>query len=58
LAAKSIFDPVESTVNQVTPAPVGGVSIPVNKLNIVTPYLALAGLVAVVSTIIVARKRY
>jgi hypothetical protein len=30
---------------------------PTNKLEILAPYLALAGLLAVVSTVIVARRR-
>lgn len=55
---KTFPDSVEIPVNQVPPAPVGGVLMPVNKLNVITPYLALAGLVAVVSTVIVARKRH
>ncbi|MEM3004790.1 MAG: hypothetical protein QXK96_05790, partial [Candidatus Bathyarchaeia archaeon] len=55
---KKILDPVLVPVSQVQPAPVGGVSVPVNKLSIVAPYLALVGLVAVVSAVIVVRKRY
>jgi dipeptidyl aminopeptidase/acylaminoacyl peptidase len=37
--------------------PVGGVTLPTNKLEILTPYLALAGLVAAVSAVVVVRKR-
>lgn len=37
--------------------PVAGVVVPVNKLAVLAPYLALAGLVAVVSAIIVARRK-
>jgi len=37
--------------------PVGGVVVPTNKLEIVTPYLALAGLVIAVSTVAVVKKR-
>jgi len=40
-----------------TPTPVGGIMTPTNKLEILALYLALAGLVAVVSTVIVARRR-
>jgi WD40 repeat protein len=40
------------------PRAVGGVTIPANKLEILTPYLALAGLViAAVSTVAVVKKR-
>ncbi|WP_455278947.1 hypothetical protein [[Eubacterium] cellulosolvens] len=38
-------------------AAVGGVVAPVNKLEILTPYLALAGLVAVMSAVIVVKSR-
>jgi hypothetical protein len=37
--------------------PVGGVLLPVNKLEILTPYLALAGLIAAVSAVVVVKKR-
>jgi hypothetical protein len=37
--------------------PVGGVLLPANKVEILTPYLAMAGLIAVVSMIAVVRKR-
>jgi len=37
--------------------PVGGVLMPVNKLEILTPYLALAGLVIAVSAVVVVKKR-
>ena len=39
------------------PAPVGGVVIPTSKLEILAPYLALAGLVAALTTVVVAKKR-
>jgi hypothetical protein len=48
-------EPVTVTVNQV--APVGGIVTPVDKLEILTPYLALAGLIAVVSAVYVMRRR-
>jgi hypothetical protein len=41
----------------ITPAPVGGVASPVNKLELIAPYLALAGLVAAVSTVYIMRRR-
>jgi hypothetical protein len=37
--------------------PVGGVVMPTNKLEILTPYLALAGLIVAVSAVTVAKKR-
>jgi hypothetical protein len=59
LPAGSTFDgpvdPIEVTINQI--APVGGVTTPVNKTEILTPYLALAGLIAVASTVYVIKKR-
>jgi len=36
---------------------VGGVLVPKNSLEILTPYIALAGLVAAISTIFVIKKR-
>ncbi|MFC1505544.1 hypothetical protein ACFLQ6_00580 [Thermoproteota archaeon] len=50
------LEPVEVTVNQIV-TPVGGVSSPVNKLAILTPYIALAGLIAVVSAVYVIKRR-
>jgi hypothetical protein len=40
-----------------TSRPVGGIAMSANKFEILAPYLALAGLVAVVSTVVVVRKR-
>ena len=37
--------------------PVGGVITPVNKLALATPFLALAGLIAAVSTVVAVKKR-
>ena len=56
-AAPELLDleSIEVTVNQL--APVGGISTPINKLEILTPYIALAGLIAVVSTVYVIRRR-
>jgi len=39
------------------PTPVGGITGPINKLEILTPYLALAGLIIVVSAIFIIGKR-
>jgi hypothetical protein len=45
------------TCNQVEPSPVGGLVMPTNKLEILTPYLALAGLIAAVSAVVVVKRR-
>ena len=37
--------------------PVGGLVMPVNKLDIIAPYLALAGLIVAVSAVVVVKKR-
>jgi hypothetical protein len=37
--------------------PVGGVTMPTNKLEILTPYLALAGLAVAVSAVVAVKKR-
>jgi hypothetical protein len=37
--------------------PVGGYVIPVNKLEIITPYLALAGLIIAVSAVIIKKRK-
>ncbi|MGB6681558.1 MAG: hypothetical protein WBF08_09600 [Candidatus Bathyarchaeia archaeon] len=39
------------------PAPVGGVVTPVNKLEILAPYIALAGLIAVISAIVIKKRK-
>jgi hypothetical protein len=39
------------------PNPVGGVVLPTSKLEIVAPFAALAGLIAVVSAVVVVKKR-
>jgi hypothetical protein len=38
-------------------SPVGGIAVPTNKFEILTPYLALAGLIIAVSTVYVIKKR-
>ena len=54
-SAEEFPETVTVTVNQV--APVGGVATPINKLEILAPYIALAGLIAVVSVVYVIKKR-
>jgi hypothetical protein len=39
------------------PRPVGGVVTPVNKFEILAPYIALAGLIAALSAVIVVKRR-
>ncbi|MGB6681557.1 MAG: hypothetical protein WBF08_09595 [Candidatus Bathyarchaeia archaeon] len=46
-----------ATLNQIEPAPVGGVASPINKLEILTPYITLAGLIIAVSTVYVIKRR-
>lgn len=38
-------------------SPVGGVTSPINKLVVLTPYLALAGVIAAASTIFIIKRR-
>jgi hypothetical protein len=40
-----------------TDCAVGGVALPINTLAILTPYLALAGIAAVISTVVVVKRR-
>lgn len=47
-------EPFEVTVNQVELAPVGGLTIPINKLEIMTPYIAFA---IVIATLLLITKR-
>jgi len=49
-------EPVTVIVNQFEPAPVAGVVVQKNSLEIVTPYLALAGLIVAISTVFVIKK--
>jgi len=39
------------------PAPVGGISSPINKIELLAPYLALAGLITVISAVYVFNRR-
>ncbi|MEM2942887.1 MAG: hypothetical protein QXT81_05645 [Candidatus Bathyarchaeia archaeon] len=48
---------IRAEVEDMTPRPVGGIVVPTNKLEILTPYLALAGLVAALSAVVVVRRR-
>jgi hypothetical protein len=45
------------TAVYIVSAPVGGVATPTNKLEILAPYLALAGLIAAVSAVYVIKRR-
>ncbi|WP_455369836.1 hypothetical protein [[Eubacterium] cellulosolvens] len=48
---------LSATLNQVEPAPVAGITSPINKLAILTPYIALAGLIIALSTVYVIKRR-
>lgn len=52
-----IEQPLKGAVNQFELAPVDGVTTPTNKLEILTPYIVLAGLIAAVSTVYIIKKR-
>jgi hypothetical protein len=52
-----ILNVLKASVSQITPPPVGGVASPVNKVEIISPYIALAGLIAAVSTVYIIKKR-
>jgi len=58
LQSGSIYERTSTAiVHQVEPAPVGGVVTSINKLEIIAPYLALAGLMIAVSAVFVIKKR-
>jgi hypothetical protein len=48
---------IRALVEDLTPKPVGGLVMPTNKLEIITPFLALAGLIVAVSAVVVVKKR-
>jgi len=48
---------IGGSVTQYVQRPVGGVLVPVNKLSILAPYLALIGLVGAVATVIGLRRK-
>ena len=49
------IETIEIAVNQF--GVIGGVTTPINKLTILTPYIALAGLIIAVSTVFVIKRR-
>lgn len=49
--------PPPPPAGRVPARPVGGYVMSTNKLSILTPYLALSGLVGVVSAVVLARRR-
>jgi len=51
------FYPFGVAVYPVIPAPVGGVIVQKNSLEILTPYIAIAGLIITISTVYVIKKR-
>ncbi len=56
-AAAIPHDRGAATLNQIEPAPVGGITVPVNKLEVLIPYLALAGLIIITVSAIEIKKR-
>jgi hypothetical protein len=52
-----VVEAVDLQVSQVEPAPVGGYTVPTNKIELLAPYLALTGLIAVVLTVVVISRR-
>ncbi len=53
----SLPDASDPDYQRIPCTPVGGVASPVNKLELIAPYLALAGLIVAVSTIFVIKRR-
>jgi hypothetical protein len=49
------IETMEISVNQF--GVIGGVATPINKLEVLTPYIALAGLIIAASTIFVIHRR-
>ena len=56
IAALGLAQPVLG--DQQNGIPVGGVAAAANKLAIITPYLVLAGIVAVASVIYIKKRRH
>jgi hypothetical protein len=48
---------LKASVSQIPVTPVGGISTTVNKLEILTPYIVLVGLIVAISTLIIIKKR-
>ena len=48
---------LKGAVTQISSSSVGGVVIPTDKLEILTPYIALAGLIAAISTVYFINKK-
>ncbi|MFC1507363.1 cohesin domain-containing protein [Thermoproteota archaeon] len=46
-----------ATLNQIEPAPVGGLTSPINKLELLAPYLILTGLIVAVSAVIIKKRK-
>jgi hypothetical protein len=51
------YNDINLDVNQIESAPVGGVASPINKLEVLAPYVALAGLITAVSAVYVVKRR-
>ncbi|MCJ7759731.1 hypothetical protein MUP59_01115 [Candidatus Bathyarchaeota archaeon] len=50
-------NPDSQTILTTRSLPVDGVVTPVNKLALATPFIALAGLIVAVSTVVVVKRR-
>lgn len=57
LSTHEAGDCVGGVVYDFAPPPVGGLVEPVEKVSIVSPWLAVIGLVAMAATVVVAKKR-
>ena len=55
ITSRSVSEP--NVFQDHEPATVGGISTPISKLKMLTPYLAIAGLIVAVSTVFVIKKR-
>jgi hypothetical protein len=46
-----------ATLNQIEPAPVGGLTSQINKFELLAPYLILTGLIVAVSAVILKKRK-
>jgi hypothetical protein len=46
-----------ATLNQIEPAPVGGIAYQINKIELLAPYLMLTGLIVAVSAVIINKRK-
>jgi hypothetical protein len=55
--ANHTLNVLKASVSQIPVPPVGGISTPINKIEVLTPYLALAGLITVVLAVVVVKRK-